>query len=94
MNRGDGTFAIILAPTRELCLQINDVLSTLLKRYHWLASHLPSKPPLSLDPLSPHRQHFCERWHACCVHQDKEMLTHSLSTALMFSGWEKVDVRC
>ena len=40
LNRGDGTFAIIVAPTRELCIQINDVLSLILRRYHWLVSQL------------------------------------------------------
>ena len=40
LNRGDGTFAIIVAPTRELCIQINDVLSLVLRRYHWLVSQL------------------------------------------------------
>ena len=30
--RGDGTYALILAPTRELCIQINEVLQQLLKR--------------------------------------------------------------
>lgn len=36
LSRGEGTHAVILAPTRELCLQIHDVLSMLLRRYHWL----------------------------------------------------------
>lgn len=38
LNRGDGTFALVVAPTRELSIQINDVLATLLRRYHWLVS--------------------------------------------------------
>ena len=34
--RGDGTYALILAPTRELCSQIYDVLARLLKPFIWL----------------------------------------------------------
>lgn len=32
ISRGEGTYAICIAPTRELCLQIHDVASALLKR--------------------------------------------------------------
>lgn len=35
--RGEGTYALVLVPTRELCLQVTDVLAMLLRRYHWLA---------------------------------------------------------
>ncbi|KAK9826780.1 hypothetical protein WJX81_008505 [Elliptochloris bilobata] len=34
--RGEGTYALVLVPTRELCLQVTDVLAMLLRRYHWL----------------------------------------------------------
>ncbi|EFJ48669.1 hypothetical protein VOLCADRAFT_60342, partial [Volvox carteri f. nagariensis] len=40
ISRGEGTFALILAPTRELSLQVFDVAAALLKRYHWLVSGL------------------------------------------------------
>lgn len=36
VSRESGTHAIVVAPTRELCLQILDVLSLVLRRYHWL----------------------------------------------------------
>ncbi|KAK9817068.1 hypothetical protein WJX72_009018 [[Myrmecia] bisecta] len=36
LNRADGTYAIIIAPTRELCMQICDVLTLMLRRYVWL----------------------------------------------------------
>ncbi len=32
ISRGEGTYAICIAPTRELCLQIHDVASAVLKR--------------------------------------------------------------
>ncbi len=40
ISRADGTYAVIIAPTRELCLQIQDVAVQLLKRYIWLVSHV------------------------------------------------------
>lgn len=36
INRSDGTYALIIAPTRELCLQVNDVLSMLVRRCVWV----------------------------------------------------------
>ncbi|GBG77809.1 hypothetical protein CBR_g25740 [Chara braunii] len=37
VSRNDGTFALILAPTRELCLQIYNVAKQVVaQRYHWL----------------------------------------------------------
>lgn len=36
LSRAEGTCALVVAPTRELCLQIQDVAVNLLKRYHWL----------------------------------------------------------
>ena len=36
LNRGDGTFAVVMVPTRELAVQIHDVLSNILRRYFWL----------------------------------------------------------
>ena len=38
LQRSAGTHAIILAPTRELCIQISDVLALILRRYHYLVS--------------------------------------------------------
>ncbi|KAG2489609.1 hypothetical protein HYH03_011889 [Edaphochlamys debaryana] len=40
ISRGEGTHAIVLAPTRELCIQVSDVACALLKRYHWLVAGL------------------------------------------------------
>lgn len=36
MSRQSGTFAVVMAPTRELCIQIYDVLALILRRYHWV----------------------------------------------------------
>ena len=38
LQRSSGTHAIVVAPTRELCLQIADVLGLVLRRYHHLVS--------------------------------------------------------
>ncbi|KAG2442452.1 hypothetical protein HXX76_002538 [Chlamydomonas incerta] len=40
ISRGEGTYAIVLAPTRELSIQVADVANAVLKRYHWLVSGL------------------------------------------------------
>ncbi|GLI69279.1 hypothetical protein VaNZ11_013855 [Volvox africanus] len=40
ITRADGTFALMLAPTRELCIQVYDVAAILLRRYHWLVPGL------------------------------------------------------
>lgn len=36
MTRQSGTHTVVMAPTRELCIQIYDVLSLVLRRYHWV----------------------------------------------------------
>ena len=38
LSRGEGTYALVVAPTRELCLQIQDVATSLLRKYFWLVS--------------------------------------------------------
>ena len=38
ISRAEGTFAVIISPTRELCIQIQDVAALILKRYIWLIS--------------------------------------------------------
>ncbi|GAB5369402.1 hypothetical protein AAMO2058_001401400 [Amorphochlora amoebiformis] len=38
LARGDGTHAVIVAPTRELVLQIHHVLKAVLKPFYWLVS--------------------------------------------------------
>jgi len=38
VNREHGTYAIVLAPTRELCLQIWTVLSTLTRFFPWMVA--------------------------------------------------------
>ncbi|KAF5831921.1 P-loop containing nucleoside triphosphate hydrolase protein [Dunaliella salina] len=40
LSRAEGTHALVIAPTRELCLQIHDVAMLLLKKYHWLVPGL------------------------------------------------------
>ncbi|QHO05780.1 DEAD-box ATP-dependent RNA helicase [Arachis hypogaea] len=35
-QRSDGTFALVLVPTRELCLQVYEILQKLLHRFHWI----------------------------------------------------------
>ena len=51
LSRAEGSYAIIMAPTRELCIQICDVLTLILRRFIWLVTDrlLPCPPP----PLSP-----------------------------------------
>ncbi len=36
VSRGEGTHALIIVPTRELCIQIADILTLILRRYIWL----------------------------------------------------------
>lgn len=36
LSRSDGTQALIITPTRELCLQVSGVVSQVLKAYHWM----------------------------------------------------------
>ena len=36
ITRAQGTFAIVICPTRELCLQVADVLTMLARRFVWL----------------------------------------------------------
>ncbi|KAH9702929.1 DEAD-box ATP-dependent RNA helicase 17 [Citrus sinensis] len=36
IDRSSGTFALVLVPTRELCLQVYEILHKLLHRFHWI----------------------------------------------------------
>nr|DAD44190.1 TPA_asm: hypothetical protein HUJ06_002420 [Nelumbo nucifera] len=36
IERSDGTFALVLVPTRELCMQVYEILQKLLHRFHWI----------------------------------------------------------
>lgn len=36
IQRADGTFALVLVPTRELCTQVYEILQKLLHRFHWI----------------------------------------------------------
>eukprot|EP00262_Sarcandra_glabra_P002828 TRINITY_DN13208_c0_g1_i2.p1 TRINITY_DN13208_c0_g1~~TRINITY_DN13208_c0_g1_i2.p1 ORF type:complete len:587 (+),score=88.46 TRINITY_DN13208_c0_g1_i2:222-1982(+) len=36
IGRSDGTFALVVVPTRELCLQVYEILQKLLHRFHWI----------------------------------------------------------
>lgn len=36
IQRSDGTFALVLVPTRELCMQVYENLQKLLHRFHWI----------------------------------------------------------
>lgn len=38
ITRAQGTYAIVICPTRELCLQVADVLTMLVRRFVWLVS--------------------------------------------------------
>lgn len=42
INRNDGSYCIILCPTRELCVQIYDVLSKFIHKYHWIVAGIIS----------------------------------------------------
>ena len=50
LSRAEGTYAIIMAPTRELCIQICDVLTLILRRFIWLVAHLLLPPAPSFHP--------------------------------------------
>ena len=41
VSRQSGTHAVVMAPTRELCIQIYDVLALILRRYHWVVRVSP-----------------------------------------------------
>ncbi|KAK8939055.1 DEAD-box ATP-dependent RNA helicase 17 [Platanthera zijinensis] len=36
VERSDGTFVLVLVPTRELCMQVHDILQKLLGRFIWI----------------------------------------------------------
>ncbi|KAJ3687718.1 hypothetical protein LUZ61_016882 [Rhynchospora tenuis] len=36
IDRSDGTFALVLVPTRELCMQVYGIAQKLVHRFHWL----------------------------------------------------------
>ncbi|KAF2305997.1 hypothetical protein GH714_009376 [Hevea brasiliensis] len=36
IERAQGTFALVLVPTRELCIQVYEILQKLLHRFHWI----------------------------------------------------------
>eukprot|EP00268_Persea_americana_P027240 TRINITY_DN2667_c0_g2_i2.p1 TRINITY_DN2667_c0_g2~~TRINITY_DN2667_c0_g2_i2.p1 ORF type:complete len:511 (+),score=89.73 TRINITY_DN2667_c0_g2_i2:240-1772(+) len=36
VQRSDGTLALVLVPTRELCMQVYEILQKLLHRFHWI----------------------------------------------------------
>lgn len=36
IERSAGTFALVLVPTRELCMQVYEILQKLLHRFHWI----------------------------------------------------------
>ncbi|KAL3332453.1 hypothetical protein AABB24_032829 [Solanum stoloniferum] len=36
IQRSDGTFALVLVPTHELCMQVYEILQKLLRRFHWI----------------------------------------------------------
>ncbi|KAL6974639.1 DEAD-box ATP-dependent RNA helicase 17 [Sarracenia purpurea var. burkii] len=36
IQRSDGTFALVLVPTHELCMQVFEILQKLLHRFHWI----------------------------------------------------------
>ncbi|KAH0651819.1 hypothetical protein MTR67_031873 [Solanum verrucosum] len=36
IQRSDGTFALVLVPTHELCMQVYEILQKLLHRFHWI----------------------------------------------------------
>ncbi|KAK4786461.1 hypothetical protein SAY86_003150 [Trapa natans] len=36
IQRSDGTFALVIVPTRELCMQVYEILQKLLHRFHWI----------------------------------------------------------
>ena len=53
LSRAEGTYAIIMAPTRELCIQICDVLTLILRRFIWLVIALAPLPEPHQPPFPP-----------------------------------------
>ena len=85
LSRGEGTHAVILAPTRELCLQICDVLALLLRRYHWLVWSIALYAHVAfwnqLDSIC------CILWaasHAC------SWVGHGKDRGSCYKGWQAV----
>ena len=57
ISRAEGAHALVLVPTRELCLQVSDLLTLLVRRYIWLVrtqTQMPDLPwmPGLLQPLA------------------------------------------
>ncbi|KAL5728533.1 RNA helicase [Ranunculus cassubicifolius] len=36
IDRAGGTYALVLVPTRELCMQVYEILQKILQRFHWI----------------------------------------------------------
>ncbi|KAF5197910.1 Rna helicase [Thalictrum thalictroides] len=36
IDRASGTYALVLVPTHELCMQVYEILQKLLHRFHWI----------------------------------------------------------
>ena len=45
ISRAEGAHALVMVPTRELCLQVSDLLTLLVRRYIWLVRALTRMRP-------------------------------------------------
>ena len=57
LHRSSGTHAIVVCPTRELCLQVADVLAMLVKRFVWLVSEWMSGVWVTAFPVALRRRY-------------------------------------
>ena len=63
LSRAEGTYAIIMAPTRELCIQICDVLTLILRRFIWLVRSSSTAADTDLA-ITPNCQLVLQWWAA------------------------------
>ena len=49
ISRAEGAHALVLVPTRELCLQVSDLLTLLVRRYIWLVKRADSDAEPAMD---------------------------------------------
>jgi ATP-dependent RNA helicase DDX31/DBP7 len=65
LTRAQGTCGIVVAPTRELCIQITDVLGLILRRFIWLVRALTSTPAFGLITAAE----LCLMAFVCTIHR-------------------------
>lgn len=87
LSRGEGTHAVVLVPTRELCLQVCDVLTLLLRRYHWLA-RAHSEPETWIAAWRMLSTLLCCVRHASCCASQASHTSSSAASMRCLHRWE------